>query len=414
MITVEQALDIIRQNIPPTQFEKIALADSLNRVLAEDVFSDVDMPPFDKSAMDGYAVRSEDIKLPPVELEVLEIVPAGKMPTKEVKPGKAIKIMTGAPVPRGADAVIMVEQTKYEPATRTVRCLSTIEKDANICFKAEDINAWAKVISRDTKITPQVIGLLAAVGKDKVLVYKYPSVAIATTGDELVEINQKPKGAQIRNSNTYSLLAQLTNIGMPVTSLGIVRDDIDIMMEKVSVGLKSDMLILTGGVSMGDYDIVEDVFKKLGVRILFDKVAIKPGKPAVFGVGPKGNLVFGLPGNPVSAFVITEIFIKEALSLLCNDATIKNRIIEATLAAPIEITSNRQQYLGARILPDGKVEPIKGHGSLTYQPLADMRGPPRSGGSADILSLSRADGFIIVPPDSPPLPIGNRVKMMCI
>jgi len=121
MITVEQALDIIRQNIPPTQFEKIALADSLNRVLAEDVFSDVDMPPFDKSAMDGYAVRSEDIKLPPVELEVLEIVPAGKMPTKEVKPGKAIKIMTGAPVPRGADAVIMVEQTEYESSTRTVR-----------------------------------------------------------------------------------------------------------------------------------------------------------------------------------------------------------------------------------------------------------------------------------------------------
>jgi molybdopterin molybdotransferase len=183
---------------------------------------------------------------------------------------------------------------------------------------------------------------------------------------------------------------------MPVTSLGIVRDDIDIMTEKVSVGLKSDMLILTGGVSMGDYDIVEDVLKKLGVKILFDKVAIKPGKPTVFGIGPKGQLVFGLPGNPVSAFVITEIFIKEALSLLCHDAGIKNRMIEAELAAPIASTSNRQQYLGARILQDGRIEAIDGHGS------------------ADIVSLSRADALIIVPPDAPQLAVDSRVRVMCL
>ncbi|MEW6026027.1 MAG: gephyrin-like molybdotransferase Glp [Planctomycetota bacterium] len=415
MITVEQALDIIRQNIPPAQFEKIPLTGSLGRVLAEDVFSDVDMPPFDKSAMDGYAVRSEDIQSPPVELEVLEIVPAGSMPSKEVKPGKAIKIMTGAPVPRGADAVIMVESTKYEPSTRTVRCLNTITKDANICFKSEDIKAGDMVVPRDTRITPQAVGLLAAVGKDKVLAYKYPSIAIATTGDELVEVNQKPKGAQIRNSNTYSLLAQLTNMGMPVTSLGIARDNIDIMTGKISEGLKSDILILTGGVSMGDFDIVEDVFKRQGVKILFDKVAIKPGKPMVFGIAPKGQLVFGLPGNPVSAFVITEIFIKEALSILCNDPVLKNRIIEAELSAPIESVSNRQQYLTARVkrselravtpmnigvatrvLSECLVEPIEGHGS------------------ADIVSLSRADAFIIVPPDSAPLPAGSRLKVMLL
>ena len=227
-------------------------------------------------------------------------------------------------------------------------------------------------------------------------VYKYPSITIATTGDELVEINQKPKGAQIRNSNTYSLLSQLVNIGMSVTSLGIVRDNIEIMTEKVSVGLKSDMLILTGGVSMGDYDIVEDVFKKLGVKILFDQVAVKPGKPTVFGIGPKGQLVFGLPGNPVSAFVITEIFIKEALSLLCNDAGIKNRIIDADLVVPIASTSNRQRYLGASILQDGLVEPIDGHGS------------------ADIVSLSRADALIIIPPDAPALPRDSRIKVMLI
>ena len=351
-------------------------------------------------------MRSEDIQLPPVELEVLEIVPAGSMPTKEVKPGKAIKIMTGAPVPAGADAVIMVEQTEYQPSSRTVRCLNTIKKDTNICFKAEDLNAGAKVISRDTKITPQVIGLLAAVGRDKITVYKYPSVTIATTGDELVEIDQKPKGAQIRNSNTYGLLAQLTNIGMParpygrsggpVTSLGIIKDDVDIMIERISAGLKSDMLILTGGVSMGDYDIVEDVFKKLGIKILFNQVAVKPGKPTVFGVGPQGQLVFGLPGNPVSAFVITEVFIKEALSLLCNDAGIKNKIIDGDLAVPIERTSNRQRYLGAMILQDGLVEPIDGHGS------------------ADIVSLSRADALIIIPPDAPALPRDSKIKVMLI
>ncbi|MFH1231067.1 MAG: molybdopterin molybdenumtransferase MoeA, partial [Planctomycetota bacterium] len=159
MISFEQALEIIHQNIPAPQSETISLSDSLGRVIAEDVFSDIDMPPFDKSAMDGYAVRSDDIKLPPVELEVLEVVPAGRIPTKAVKPGKAIKIMTGAPIPQGADAVIMVEHTRYNAQIQTVCFFNTIKKNANICFKAEDVKKDEKVISQDTKITPQHIGL---------------------------------------------------------------------------------------------------------------------------------------------------------------------------------------------------------------------------------------------------------------
>ncbi|MFH0889511.1 MAG: gephyrin-like molybdotransferase Glp [Planctomycetota bacterium] len=394
MISFEKALEILHQNIPAPQLETISLCDSLNKVIAEDVFSDIDMPPFDKSAMDGYAVRSDDIKLPPVELEVLEVVPAGRVPTKIVKPGKAIKIMTGAPLPQGADAVIMVEHTRYNAQIQTVCCFNTIKKSANICFKAEDIKKGEKVISQDTKITPQHIGLLASVGKDKLHVYKYPSITIITTGDELIDITQTPESAQIRNSNTYSLQSQLNKIGFKTISLGIVKDNIDILAEKISGGLKSDILILTGGVSMGDYDIVEEVLKKIDTKILFNQVAIKPGKPFVFG---KNNncLVFGLPGNPVSVFVITEVFIKELLSIVCKDSTLKNRLMNANLTKPIEKSSDRQQYILAKLDSD-KVEPIWGHGS------------------ADIISLTKANAFIIMPPNSAPFPIDSSVTVMVL
>jgi len=399
MISFEQALEIIHQNIPAPQLETISLSDSLGRVIAEDVFSDIDMPPFDKSAMDGYAVRSDDIKLPPVELEVLEVVPAGRIPTKTVKPGKAIKIMTGAPIPQGADAVIMVEHTRYNAQVQTVCCLNTIKKAANICFKAEDIKEGGKVISQDTKITPQHIGLLASVGKDKLLVYKHPSITIMTTGDELIDITQKPKSAQIRNSNSYFLQFQLSKIGFKIISLGIVKDNIEVLAGKIPWGLKSDILILTGGVSMGDYDIVEEVLKALDTKILFNQVAVKPGKPFVFGKN-KHCLVFGLPGNPVSVFVITEIFIKEALSILCKDPSLKNRIVKANLIKPIEKSSDRQQYILAKLDSDKensfKVEPIWGHGS------------------ADIVSLTYANAFIIVPPNSESLPIDSSVTVMIL
>jgi molybdopterin molybdotransferase len=400
MISIEKALDIIRQNIPASQLETVSLLDSLGRVIGEDMFSDIDMPSFDKSAMDGYALRSEDIKLPPVELEVIEIVPAGKVATKELKPGKAIKIMTGAPIPLGADAVIIKEDTQYISSTQTVRCFKRVERAANICFKAEDVKKGEMVISRDTKITPQHIALLSAVGKDKVRVYKYPTITIASSGDELVEITQKPIGAQVRNSNTYSIQAQLNNVGFKVTSLSIVKDEMDSLTKKISQGLRADIFILTGGVSVGDYDIVEEVLKKLGTEILIDQVAIKPGKPFVFGKN-KHCLVFGLPGNPVSVFVSTEVFIKEVLSILCNDPGLKNPIIKAILTEPIERTSNRQQYLFARCYLEAetnlwKVEPIKGHGS------------------ADIASLSRSNVFIIVPADSPPLPSNSPVSVMVL
>ncbi|MDI6733428.1 MAG: molybdopterin molybdotransferase MoeA [Planctomycetota bacterium] len=415
MITVEKALEIIRENLPEPQFETVGLSDASGRVIAEDVLSDIDMPPFDKSAMDGYAVRSEDIKLPPVELEVLEIVPAGKTPVKEVKPGKAIKIMTGAPVPSGADAVIMVEDTQYEPATRTVRVFKGVKKHVNICFKAEDLKEGDKVVNSDTKLTPQHIGLLAAVGKSRLRAYKYPSITIATTGDELVEITQlrcKMGTAEIRNSNTYSLMAQLNKVGFKPVSLGIIRDDMETLTEKISEGLKgggADILILTGGVSMGDYDIVEDVLKKLKVDILFNKVAIKPGKPFVFGRasrgGGAGGLIFSLPGNPVSCFVITEVFIKAALSILCADKTIKNQIVQAVLKKPITNTSNRQQYIPARLWETERGQKADRDALWMVEPLA-------SHGSADIVSICRANAFIIVPPDSAPLEAGAVVNTM--
>lgn len=391
MITVEQSLELIRKHIPPPGFETIPLAESLGRILAEDAFSDADLPPFNKSLMDGYAVRSADIRLPPVELEVLEIVAAGAMPTREVKPGKAIRIMTGAPVPDGADAIIMDEQTEYQPATRTVRCLNTVEPKSNIGFKSEDIENGARAVSRDTKITSQVIGLLAAIGRVKVQVYKYPSVSVAATGNELVEIGMKTEGAQIRASNAYAIQAQLAKSGIKAALLGIIRDDAESMSARISEGLKSDMLILTGGISHGDYDLTKDALKKLGVNILFDRVA---GKAFVFGVGSKGQLVFGLSGNPVAAFIGVEIFVKEALSLWVNDRSVKNRMSKAVLAVPIGGSPGYGRFLAGRFLPDGRLEPISGRGA------------------AGLVSLARAEGLIMLPADGPDLPAGSSVDLM--
>jgi molybdopterin molybdotransferase len=397
MITVNEALSKLHENLPKPRIQTVALAEALGYAIAEDIFSDIDLPPFDKSAMDGYAVRSEDLQNPPVELEVIETVAAGYAPTAKLKPGKAIKIMTGAPIPEGADAVLMVEHTG-PPAGNIVNCLKSVRKGENISFRAEDLKENERVVSAGTTIRPQEIALLAAVGRVAVSAYQKPSIAILSTGDELVEVTAKPEAAQIRNSNTYSLLAQLSRMGFEVHSLGIARDDKTKLGAKILQGLKSDIFIMTGGVSVGEYDFVEEMLKKSGCEIIFNKVAIKPGKPLTFGKTDT-CLVFGLPGNPVSVFVLTEIFVREALATITGNAALRHPVVKARLNTAWSKSSERQQYINVRYQlteSGGAVEPVKGHGS------------------ADLVALSQSNALMIVPPNSPELETGALVDVMLL
>lgn len=393
MIPVPDALNLIRAHLPPRRIETRTLSTALGYTTAEDVFSDVDIPPFDKSAMDGFAVCSSDLKSIPVELELIETVPAGKLPTKILKPGKTIKIMTGAPIPTGADAVVMKEKT--EESGCSVRFLETIRKGSNICYQGEDLKKGALVIPAGTSLRAQEIGVLAMVGRDKVKVYQKPSVAILSTGDELIPINRRPRGAQIRNSNSYTLTAQLAQMGCAVTNLGIAPDEEQVLTRLIKKGLKNDMFVLSGGVSVGEYDIVEAVLTKLGVKILFNQVAIKPGKPVVFGL-KDNTLVFGLPGNPVSAFVITEVFIRPAIAELVGNESIKRPIITARLMTPLT-SSERTQYIPANYsVQTQEVTPVGWHGS------------------ADLVSLTRANALIILPPGLPPKKSNDAVEVMLL
>jgi molybdopterin molybdotransferase len=397
MIPVKEALNIILKNLPEKKVITKPLLESIGYVLAEDIYSDIDLPPFDKSAMDGFAVKYADIKKTPTELELIDTVAAGRESNKKVSKGKTIKIMTGAPVPKGADTVVMKEVTKENG--KHISFLEPTEQDANICYKGEDLRKGDKVLSKGSLVNAVRISALATVGKAKLKVFYKPSVAILTTGDELVEVDKKPHGAQIRNSNSYLLMAQIKQFGLQPEKLKIAKDTIKDLTAKIREGLKRDILIITGGVSAGDYDIVEPVLKKLGVKMLFDTVAIKPGKPFVFGIkqGAEKKLIFALPGNPVSSFVITEIFIREAIARITANHSLEPNYTKATLGKGKIKKASRQLYIPA-----------------IYDKRKDEVAPVTWHGSADIVGLSKANSLIIIPPDSKPVSHGDSVQLCLI
>ena len=283
-----------------TGAETIPLMDSAGRILAEDIISDVDMPPFNRAAVDGYACKREDITS---DLEVVEIIRAGKVPLHKPGIGKCSKIMTGAIVPDGCDMVFPVEDS-FEISGGKVKFTGKQIK-VNISWKAEDINTGDTVLKKYKFINPQDIAVLASVGRTMVTVSRKPVVAVISTGDELVEPDKKPLLSQIRNSNAYQLIAQCRRAGADPEYFGIAPDDEEITFRTIEKAIAgSDIVILTGGVSMGDFDFVPSVLKRAGVKLLFDQVNVQPGKPTTFGVHPK-SVVFGLPGNPV--FIIHSV-----------------------------------------------------------------------------------------------------------
>jgi molybdopterin molybdotransferase len=355
MLSVEQAQEQVLAKIGRLEPVRVSALDALGSVLAADVVSDVDVAPFDNSAMDGYALRAADVvdasDDSPALLHVVEHIPAGVYPTKEIGAGEASRIMTGAPVPEGTDAVVMVERTegreKAGGAGGTVAVKRPVELGENIRRKGEDVTCGETVLRAGEVAGPAAIGLMAAVGSAEAQVYRRPRVAIVSTGDELVEVTAKPGPGQIRNSNSYSLAAQVLAAGGEPHRLGVARDneaDTRALLERAP---QFDLMVSTGGVSMGDFDVVKDVLEQIG-QLEFWKVAMRPGAPQTFGtVG--GTPFFGLPGNPTSTMVGFELFVRPAIRKMRGFADLYRPRTLATLSEDVRKKVDRRYFVRGRI-----------------------------------------------------------------
>ena len=358
MITLEQALEIAFSKAQLLGTENIDFLQSVGCILAQDVIADADMPPFHKSAMDGYACRRADLDL---ELEVVEVIPAGYTPTKGIALGQCSKIMTGAQVPEGADTVFMVE---YSSETAAGKIKFTAEKtNSNICLKGEDLKENDLVISSGTMLKPQHVAILASVGCTNPLVFQKPQVGIISTGSELVNPEVTPRSSQIRNSNGPQLFAQATKQGFPVNYYGIVADDEQLTTQIIEKSVaENDVTILSGGVSVGDFDFVPMIIQKLGFEIHFNKINIKPGQHTTFA--SKGNkYIIGLPGNPVSSFIQFEVFALPFLRKLMNYQQTEIRLPLPMSHDYFRKKVDREECLPVQITNQNEVTLVEYHGS---------------------------------------------------
>jgi molybdopterin molybdotransferase len=368
MISFEEAYKTVINSAFGTGTESISFLDTLNRVLAEDISSDMDMPPFNRSAVDGYSCHKDDLNN---ELEVIEIIPAGQVPLRLAGKNQCSKIMTGAIVPDGCDIVIMVEDTEIiQPGKIRYKGLNP---KVNISFRAEDVKTGDVVLRNGKLIKPQDIAVMASVGYVNVKVNKMPRVGIISTGDELVEPSIFPAISQIRNSNAYQLLAQVSRAGATGQYCGIAPDIESVTFEMIQKAInENDIVLLTGGVSMGDFDFVPAVLKSAGVKILFDQVNVQPGKPTIFGVHPKA-MVFGLPGNPVSSFIQFETLVRPLINKMMG---FDWRQSEQNLPMAVRYerkSSVRMGWIPVVINLNMEVEPVDFHGSahISALPHAD-------------------------------------------
>jgi molybdopterin molybdotransferase len=373
MITFEEALRTVLENAPKMGVEHVEILDSEGRILAEDVFSDINMPPFNRSAVDGFACRRADLGK---DLQIIETIRAGQSPQMPVGPGQCTRIMTGSPLPEGADCVLMVEETEETPDGK-IRFTGKDTK-ANFSRFAEDIKDGDRVLEAGTLIRPQHIAILAAVGQVHPLVAIRPKVAIISTGDEIVEPHLKPGLSQIRNSNGYQLVGQVRKAGAIPDYRGIAADNEKDTLDFILKSLENnDVVLLTGGISMGTFDFVPAVLEKAGIKILFRKMAVQPGKPTIFGMKGEKRII-GLPGNPVSSFTIFEILVKPMLWKMMGIRE-PFRVLRLPLGTDYSRKrAERLQWMPVRIV-DGKAFPLEYHGS------------------AHIFSLAEADALAAVP-----------------
>lgn len=400
MITVEEALDQILSHIQPLGFEKVSLLEALGRVIAEDIYADRDIPPLDNSGMDGYAVRSEDLQNAssdhPVRLEVIEDLPAGFLSKKKVQKGQAIRIMTGAPIPKGADTVVPVEDTEQDD--RFVLIHTILPRDENIRKAGEDVKKGERVISKGDLIRPSEVGMLASVRRSFVSVFQRPLVAILCTGEELVDVDGNMDEVKIVSSNSYTLAAQVKDCGAIPIQLGIARDRKQEIEDRLRHGIRADVLIASAGVSVGDYDFVKDALKDLGMEMIFWKVAMKPGKPLAFGK-IEGKPVFGLPGNPVSSMVSFEQFVRPSLLKMMGHRQLFRPVIEAVLKEDIQKKPGRRHFIRASVSFERDHYAVRVTGAQ---------------GSGILRSMVKANGFIVIPEDCERVRAGESVKVQLL
>lgn len=383
MISVDEALRTILESISPLPLEKAGILEALGRVLGEDIISGRDIPPGDNSAMDGYALRAADTlgasRRNPVTLRVLEDIPAGRMPKKKINAGKASRIMTGALIPGGADAVLRVEDT--ETNGKTVRIFAAVKAGTDIRRAGEDVKKGELVLAIGGILRPADIGMLSSLSRSFVYVFQKPVVAILVTGDELVDVDQPVAPGKIVNSNNYALAAQILECGGIPLQLGIARDNREDLAEKFRAALRADVIISSGGVSVGDYDLVKDVMKEMGSRMQFWRVAMRPGRPLAYGLlGDKP--LFGLPGNPVSSMVSFEQFVRPALLKMMGHRSIFRRSVQAVLMENVTKTSDVRSFLRARVSFE--------KGQYRVSTTGEQ-------GSGILKSMVRANGLIILP-----------------
>jgi len=357
MIQQEEAFKIIKESVITLGTEFVPFQNSLGRILAENVYSDMDMPPFNKSAVDGFACRKQDLNN---DLVLLEVIPAGVAPTKTVGANQCSQIMTGAAVPEGADTIIMVEHTeKIEGKIRFIQS----KTNSNICAIAEDLKKGDLVLAKGTLLKAQQIPVLASVGNTFIQVYRQAKVVVISTGDELVEPHQTPQTSQIRNSNAVQMMAQLQQLGIKGRYIGIAKDSPESTREMLEEALdSSDMVLLSGGVSMGEFDFVPEILEEKGIEILFKSIAVQPGRPTVFGKKDK-QFFFGLPGNPVSSFVQFELLVKP---LLYNMMGFDFKALPLKMPMGIEFSrkkAKRKSYIPVYFNQDGEVMPVDYNGS---------------------------------------------------
>ena len=399
MLLVEEALEQILSTFHPLEPERVPLLDALGRVLAEDVRADVDIPPHANSSMDGYAVQAADTtgasRETPRRLHVLADLAAGYVADAEVAPGTAIHIMTGAPIPQGADAVVKVEDTAAQD--KWVDVFAPASPGQFIRPAGEDVRQGEVVLPQGTLIRPQEIGMLATLGRREIQAIRRPRVAILATGDELVEIDAPLAPGKIRNANTYSNAAQVAKYGGVPITLGIARDRVEELTDRIQAGLAQgvDLFLTSGGVSVGDFDLVKDVLATEG-RIDFWRVRMKPGKPLACGhIG--GVPVLGLPGNPVSVMVSFEMFVRPAILKMRGLADWERPTFEATLMDEVKHKDSRRHYLRVRVEEheDGYRAYLTG-----------------SQGSGILSSMVKANAFAILPEDWTHAPAGARVQVI--
>ncbi|HYB13063.1 MAG TPA: gephyrin-like molybdotransferase Glp, partial [Myxococcota bacterium] len=387
-LSVAEAQRVVLALAPQLGSETVASADALGRILAERVVSTRTLPPADNSAMDGYAIRSADLgaatAAAPVALRVVFEVAAGSRPERALAPGEAARIFTGAPIPPGADSVVKQEDTEREGGLVRVRVAP--RKGENVRAAGEDVGAGDLVFESGAELGPAALGLLASLGRSVVAVHQRPRVAVVSGGDELIEPDRALLDGKIVSSNSYTLSAQCRLAGAEPIYLGIARDAPEALEERLLAGSRADLIVSSGGVSVGDRDYVRPVLEKLGCRLIFWGVEMKPGYPIVFGrFGETGPLVFGLPGNPVSAMVTFEQFVRPALRKMAGHKAWFRPVIRATLADPFEKAAGRMHFV-----------------RVSLEPKADAPGEfvARSTGSQSsgaLRSMALAQGLLILP-----------------